>query len=140
MATSSSPLEPPASIFSSSSIKAPPRLRKSYPFLLHIKQRHPQREINFVSKYVVKGVSVLDSSLPPPVQDVKSEFSTILKLKLLNIVFGLNRGLSANEDNLWKADVAAKEFETVVEPVNLSADLYVVNNVVDIGNGFFIIL
>ncbi|GMJ02960.1 hypothetical protein HRI_003965200 [Hibiscus trionum] len=134
MATSSSLLEPPASI------KAPLNLRKSYIFLLHIKQRRPQRKINFVSKSAIEGVSLLDSPPPPPVQDAKSELSTFLKLKLLSIVFGLNKSLSENEDGLQKADVAAKEFETVARPVDLSADLYVVNNGVDIENGFLIVL
>lgn len=38
-------------------------------------------------------------------------------------VSGLNRGLAANEDDLQKADEAAKEIEAVGGPVDLSADL-----------------
>ncbi|KAL4285206.1 hypothetical protein GQ457_16G029940 [Hibiscus cannabinus] len=48
MATSSSLQDPPASIFSSSSIKAPVSLGKPYPILVNIKRHHPQRKSNFV--------------------------------------------------------------------------------------------
>ena len=40
-----------------------------------------------------------------------------------NIVSGLNRGLAASEDDLQKADAAAKELEAVAGPVDLSTDL-----------------
>jgi len=39
-------------------------------------------------------------------------------------VSGLNRGLAANEDDLRKADAAAKEIEDVGGLVDLSVDLY----------------
>lgn len=42
---------------------------------------------------------------------------------LQSAVSGLNRGLAANEDDLRKADAAAKDVEAVGGPVNLSADL-----------------
>lgn len=38
-------------------------------------------------------------------------------------VSGLNRGLAASEDDLRKADAAAKELEEISGPVDLSADL-----------------
>ncbi|KAK9280624.1 hypothetical protein L1049_014320 [Liquidambar formosana] len=41
----------------------------------------------------------------------------------MSAVSGLNRGLAANEDDIQKADAAAKEIEAVGGPVNLSIDL-----------------
>ncbi|KAL0548119.1 hypothetical protein IC582_012564 [Cucumis melo] len=67
-----------------------------------------------------------DPSSPPSVVDeykAKSELLASLKIKLLSAVSGLNRGLAANEDDLQKADEAAKEIEAVGGPVDLSADL-----------------
>lgn len=46
-----------------------------------------------------------------------------LKLKLLSAVSGLNRGLAASEDDLQKADDAAKELEATGGPVDLSNDI-----------------
>ncbi|GJT53313.1 putative plastid-lipid-associated protein 6, chloroplastic [Tanacetum coccineum] len=46
-----------------------------------------------------------------------------LKFKLLSAVSGLNRGLAASEEDLQKADSAAKEIEDFGGPVDLSADL-----------------
>lgn len=46
-----------------------------------------------------------------------------LKLKLLSCVSGLNRGLAASEEDLQKADSAAKELEEAGGAVDLSADL-----------------
>lgn len=40
-----------------------------------------------------------------------------------NAVSGLNRGLAASEDDLQKADAAAKELEAVAGPVDLSTNL-----------------
>ncbi|OMO95253.1 hypothetical protein CCACVL1_05467 [Corchorus capsularis] len=40
-----------------------------------------------------------------------------------SIVSGLNRGLAASEDDLRKADAAAKELEAVAGPVDLYGDL-----------------
>lgn len=42
---------------------------------------------------------------------------------LQSAVSGLNRGLAASEDDLQKADNAAKDLEFVSGPVNLSDDL-----------------
>ncbi|KAK8709748.1 hypothetical protein V6N13_060756 [Hibiscus sabdariffa] len=121
MATSSSTslLQAPTSIFSSSSVKAPPSLGKPYPFLVNIKRRRPQRKRIFVLRS-----AVVDSPPPlPPPADAKSELIPSLKLKLLSIVSGLNRGLSATEDDLQKADAAAKELESVAGLVDLTTDL-----------------
>ncbi|XP_027365818.1 plastid-lipid-associated protein 6, chloroplastic [Abrus precatorius] len=49
--------------------------------------------------------------------------SDSLKLNLLNAVSGLNRGLAANEDDLRKADDAAKELEAAGGLVDLSVDI-----------------
>ncbi|PWA51312.1 Plastid lipid-associated protein/fibrillin conserved domain-containing protein [Artemisia annua] len=46
-----------------------------------------------------------------------------LKFKLLGAVSGLNRGLVASEEDLQKADSAAKEIEEFGGPVDLSADI-----------------
>ncbi|CAL0316710.1 unnamed protein product [Lupinus luteus] len=46
-----------------------------------------------------------------------------LKFKLLSIVSGLNRGLAANEDDLRKAEAAAKELEDAAGLVDLSVDI-----------------
>ncbi|KAK9672912.1 hypothetical protein RND81_12G134200 [Saponaria officinalis] len=45
------------------------------------------------------------------------------KIKLLGAVSGLNRGLAASEDDLRKADDAAKELEAAGGPVDLTNDL-----------------
>ncbi|KAI4369710.1 hypothetical protein MLD38_018124 [Melastoma candidum] len=46
-----------------------------------------------------------------------------LKLKLLSAVSGLNRGLAASEDDLRRADAAAKELEDAGGPIDVAADL-----------------
>ncbi|KAE8076069.1 hypothetical protein FH972_014742 [Carpinus fangiana] len=71
----------------------------------------------------VDEVSVVDPPPPPPFSEDKSELIACLKLKLLSAVSGLNRGLAANEDDLQKADAAAKEIEDVGGLVDLSVDL-----------------
>lgn len=62
-------------------------------------------------------VSVLDR---PPWQ---SDPVAPLKLKLLSAVSGLNRGLAASEEDIQKAEAAAKEVEDAGGLVDLSADL-----------------
>ncbi|KAF5768165.1 putative plastid-lipid-associated protein [Helianthus annuus] len=47
----------------------------------------------------------------------------LLKFKLLSAVSGLNRGLVASEEDLQKADSAAKEIEAAGGLVDLSADI-----------------
>ncbi|XP_047316880.1 plastid-lipid-associated protein 6, chloroplastic [Impatiens glandulifera] len=64
----------------------------------------------------VTQYSVAEPPPPPPppsfgFPESKTELTSSLKLKLLSIVSGLNRGLAATEEDLKKADVAAKELE-----------------------------
>lgn len=57
---------------------------------------------------------------------MKSRSNIIFWWRLIwiqGIVSGLNRGLSANQDDLGKADDAAKELETVAGTVDLLTDL-----------------
>ncbi|CAO2821627.1 unnamed protein product [Amaranthus hypochondriacus] len=69
-------------------------------------------------------VSVTESPPPPPLPspDYK-ELIASLKLKLLSAVSGLNRGLAASEDDLRRADDAARELEAAAGPVDLTSDL-----------------
>ncbi|TMW92469.1 hypothetical protein EJD97_012992 [Solanum chilense] len=60
---------------------------------------------------------------PPGSKEAKAELIGSLKLKLLSAVSGLNRGLAASEDDLKKADEAAKELESCAGAVDLAADL-----------------
>ncbi|XP_022749001.1 plastid-lipid-associated protein 6, chloroplastic isoform X1 [Durio zibethinus] len=119
MASLSSLIEIPTSIFSSSSINNSLYPQKGFPFLVKV-NRLPQRKRSFVLKSAVDEVSVLD---PPPPQNAKIELITSLKFKLLSAVSGVNKGLAASEDDLRKADAAAKELEAVAGPVDLSTDL-----------------
>ncbi|XP_050216715.1 plastid-lipid-associated protein 6, chloroplastic [Mercurialis annua] len=73
-----------------------------------------------VVKSAVDNVSLLDSL---PSVNGKTELVASLKLKLLSSVSGLNRGLAATEDDLQKADTAAKELEDAGGLVDLSADI-----------------
>ncbi|KNA24114.1 hypothetical protein SOVF_018780 [Spinacia oleracea] len=70
-------------------------------------------------------VSVTDyPPTPPPLPS--SEFKDLvssLKIKLLSVVSGLNRGLAANVDDLRLADDVARELEAAGGPVDLSYDL-----------------
>ncbi|MED6169938.1 Plastid-lipid-associated protein 6, chloroplastic, variant 2 [Stylosanthes scabra] len=66
---------------------------------------------------VVKSAAA-DTSVADPPDTLSS-----LKLNLLSAVSGLNRGLAANEDDLRKADDAAKELEAAGGLVDLSADI-----------------
>ncbi|KGN56840.1 plastid-lipid-associated protein 6, chloroplastic [Cucumis sativus] len=77
-------------------------------------------------KSVSVNVYADPASASPSVVDeyqAKSELLASLKVKLLTAVSGLNRGLAADEDDLQKADEAAKEIEAVGGPVDLSVDL-----------------
>ncbi|KAK3015936.1 hypothetical protein RJ639_005751 [Escallonia herrerae] len=80
---------------------------------------HP-RSISYPKKPLVCQ-SAFDgaSFVEPP----KAELIGSLKIKLLSAVSGLNRGFAASEDDLRKADEAAKEIEAVGGPVDLSVDL-----------------
>ncbi|XP_002528825.2 plastid-lipid-associated protein 6, chloroplastic [Ricinus communis] len=81
-----------------------------------------------VVKSALDEVPVLDPPPPPPPPPFGNErennkLVASLKLKLLSIVSGLNRGLAASEDDLQKADAAAKELEAVGGLVDLSNDI-----------------
>ncbi|XP_057959882.1 plastid-lipid-associated protein 6, chloroplastic [Malania oleifera] len=85
---------------------------------LHRWRNSPPKRTRFRKFVANKDVSVLD---PPP---WSAEFGDpSLKFKLLSAVSGLNRGLAANEDDLKKADAAAKELEAAGGPVDLSINL-----------------
>ncbi|KAK7268839.1 hypothetical protein RIF29_21548 [Crotalaria pallida] len=77
---------------------------------------------SFVVKSAVGGAYVAD---PPSsfTGGPTSDSISSLKLNLLSAVSGLNRGLAANEDDLQKADAAAKELEAAAGLVDLSVDL-----------------
>ncbi|KAK6254728.1 Plastid lipid-associated protein/fibrillin conserved domain - like 10 [Theobroma cacao] len=122
MASLSSILQTPTSIVSSSSTSNSLNLQpKGFPFLVKV-DRRPERKRSFVLKSALDEVNVLDPP-PPPSENAKSELIASLKLKLLSIVSGLNRGLAASEDDIQKADAASKELEAVAGPVDLSSDL-----------------
>ncbi|GAU46408.1 hypothetical protein TSUD_28240 [Trifolium subterraneum] len=74
------------------------------------------------SPLIVKSAET-DESITIPIPS--NPFDTIpnLKLNLLSAVSGLNRGLAANEEDLQKADAAAKELESAGGLVDLSEDL-----------------
>ncbi|KAL8162793.1 hypothetical protein V2J09_014282 [Rumex salicifolius] len=78
-----------------------------------IRQR---RALVVVPKLALDQVSVDDKAS-------NSNLVASLKLKLLSAVSGLNRGLAANEDDLRKADEAAKELEAISGPIDLLADI-----------------
>jgi hypothetical protein len=63
--------------------------------------------------------------IPPESGDVDEPIEPIepLKLKLLSVVSGLNRGLVASLDDLQKAETAAKALEAAGGPVDLTGDL-----------------
>uniref|UniRef100_A0A7N0V5P8 Plastid lipid-associated protein/fibrillin conserved domain-containing protein n=1 Tax=Kalanchoe fedtschenkoi TaxID=63787 RepID=A0A7N0V5P8_KALFE len=75
----------------------------------------------FVTRASSDDVAVVDPPSTPSsgFDDSKSEIIASLKLKLLSAVSGLNRGLAASEDDLRKADAAAKELENAGGPVDL---------------------
>ncbi|KAI4345833.1 hypothetical protein L6164_012924 [Bauhinia variegata] len=81
-----------------------------------------RRRRSLVVESALDEVSVVDPPPPPPPPPSFDQIAS-LKLNLLSAISGLNRGLAANEDDLRKADEAAKELEAVVGPVDLAADL-----------------
>ncbi|KAL1294687.1 hypothetical protein HN51_055479 [Arachis hypogaea] len=87
-------------------------------------RRTHTRSLSLVVKSTAGDTSVAD---PPPSfsgdRVSSSDSISSLKLTLLSAVSGLNRGLAANEDDLRKADAAAKELEAAGGLVDLSADL-----------------
>ncbi|KAJ0963715.1 hypothetical protein J5N97_028837 [Dioscorea zingiberensis] len=85
---------------------------------IHLKRLNPKHKHG---KLWVCGATLDESPVlesPPPPELVAS-----LKLNLLSVVSGLNRGLAASEEDLKQAESAAKELEGVGGPVDLSNDL-----------------
>ncbi|KAF3456747.1 hypothetical protein FNV43_RR01401 [Rhamnella rubrinervis] len=87
--------------------------------------RNTHRRKNLILRSSVDDVPVIDPPPPgpPPPPPVNPELIASLKLKLLNAVSGLNRGLAANEDDLRKAEAAAKDIETDGGLVDLTVGL-----------------
>ncbi|KAG8373194.1 hypothetical protein BUALT_Bualt12G0145700 [Buddleja alternifolia] len=69
------------------------------------------------------GETEVTFNQPPEAAESKHDLIGSLKIKLLSAVSGLNRGLAASEDDLRKAEAAAKELELAGGVVDLSADL-----------------
>ncbi|GFZ10729.1 plastid-lipid associated protein PAP [Actinidia rufa] len=115
---SPTPLSPKSSFCSPSSLSS--ATTHFHHRKLHRTRSHKQ---SLIRRSAYSGVSVVDPPPPPAPEESKSEFVASLKFKLLSVVSGLNRGLAASEDDLQKADGAAKELEAVGGPVDLSADL-----------------
>ncbi|XP_050371958.1 plastid-lipid-associated protein 6, chloroplastic [Argentina anserina] len=93
---------------------------------LSLKNSRSRQRFGLTTRASVDEVSALDevSGLAKDaVDDVTSLGRSPLKLKLLSAVAGLNKGLAASEDDLRKADAAAKELEAAGGPVDLSTDL-----------------
>ncbi|KAG2565311.1 plastid-lipid-associated protein 6, chloroplastic-like [Panicum virgatum] len=72
--------------------------------------------------------SVCARAPPPPVVYAGScadaNYVASLKVKLLSVVSGLNRGLAASSEDLDRADAAARELEAAAGgPVDLNRDL-----------------
>ncbi|CAH2052929.1 unnamed protein product [Thlaspi arvense] len=81
----------------------------------------PERRKNLVVVNSTIGeVSFRDPSTSGSGGDERIES---LKLKLLSVVSGLNRGLVASVDDLQRAEIAAKELENAGGPVDLTDDL-----------------
>ncbi|CAL8990031.1 unnamed protein product [Prunus brigantina] len=97
-----------------------------YPKRLRFDSRNSNHSKSFALRAALEVVSVIDPA-PPSSSGSKGkpnpELIASLKLKLLSAVSGLNRGLAASEDDLRKADAAAKEIEAAGGPVDLPTDL-----------------
>ncbi|XP_010905827.1 plastid-lipid-associated protein 6, chloroplastic [Elaeis guineensis] len=74
----------------------------------------------FVRQATLDESPVLDP--PPRFEETDPEVVASLKLKLLGAVSGLNRGLAANEEDLRRAESAAKDLEAF-GGVDLTKDL-----------------
>lgn len=97
------------------------RPTKIHTFTTHSPRRCRSVKRSLAPRSALDEVSVVDP--PPSSSGPKPELIDSSKLKLLSAVSGLNRGLAANEDDLRKADAAAKELEDAGGLVDLSIDL-----------------
>ncbi|XP_057783525.1 plastid-lipid-associated protein 6, chloroplastic [Salvia miltiorrhiza] len=85
---------------------------------------HRRRSCDFKNDVICQSSSGEVTFIEPPKSaPSKDDLDGSLKIKLLSAVSGLNRGLAASEDDLRKADEAAKELETAGGPVDLLADM-----------------
>ncbi|CAH9136299.1 unnamed protein product [Cuscuta epithymum] len=83
------------------------------------KKRHPIKR-NFVCSHGgINEITIVDL---PGNKESRADHIRSLKLKLLSSVSGLNRGLAASDDDLRKADDAAKALEEAGGPVDLQGD------------------
>ncbi|XP_028769611.1 plastid-lipid-associated protein 6, chloroplastic-like [Neltuma alba] len=86
-----------------------------------------RRKRSLVLNSAADQVSVADTPSPPSRSPGNggppADLIASLKLNLLSAISGLNRGLAANEDDLRKADAAAKDLESVGGLVDLTVDL-----------------
>ncbi|KAL1561713.1 Plastid-lipid-associated protein 6, chloroplastic [Salvia divinorum] len=99
----------------------------SFPTAPHILRNSPalhRRSCDFKNQVVCQSSSGEVTFIEPPKSaPSKDDFDASLKIKLLSAVSGLNRGLAASEDDLRKANEAAKELEAAAGPVDLCAGM-----------------
>ncbi|KDP40359.1 hypothetical protein JCGZ_02357 [Jatropha curcas] len=126
----------PPTIPSQSSISPSVSTRYTLPLKIHALKKpsshvyskrhrlHSDVEVRSVAvRSALDEVSVLDPPSPSESEEGKRELIASLKLNLLSVVSGLNRGLAASEDDLQKADAAAKELEAAGGQVDLPNDI-----------------
>ncbi|KAF9677743.1 hypothetical protein SADUNF_Sadunf08G0139100 [Salix dunnii] len=82
-----------------------------------------RRQRSAVLRSALDGIYVVEPPSSSPYEEGKTESIASLKLKLLSVVSGLNRGLAASEDDQQKADAAAKDLEAAGGLVDLSKDI-----------------
>ncbi|KAL6189430.1 hypothetical protein ACLB2K_040819 [Fragaria x ananassa] len=122
------PIVSPSSSSTSSSCSAATCLVPSNPKRCRVglQSSRSRQRFGLSIRAAVDGVSAVDEVsgyAKDAVDDVTSLGRSPLKLKLLSAVAGLNKGLAASEDDLQKADAAAKELEAAGGPVDLSTDI-----------------
>ncbi|XP_057426813.1 plastid-lipid-associated protein 6, chloroplastic [Lotus japonicus] len=131
MASLNFPLHPPPSLThsSSTSCSIPKGFVPCYNIHAlklkgHLQTSQSRRSLLVVKSAVGEGreASVVDP--PPSTPDFPwdAPSKSTLKFNLLSAVSGLNRGLAANEDDLQKADTAAKALEAAGGVVDLSVE------------------
>ncbi|GAV77452.1 PAP_fibrillin domain-containing protein [Cephalotus follicularis] len=90
---------------------------------LRFNRRQFHQKRSFALRSAVDEVVIVPSTPSSNTEEPKSEPVASLKLKLLFVVSGLNKGLTANVNDIRKADAAAKELEATGGPGDLSVDL-----------------
>ncbi|KAF4349318.1 hypothetical protein G4B88_003150 [Cannabis sativa] len=111
------------SLSHSSLVPTTPRFPIRSRFLGH---GHRRRTLSLKSSSAGDGVSAVvePPPPPPPPPEPKNELIPNLKLKLLSGVSGVNRGLAASEDDLGKAEEAARELEAAGGTVFQRIDIF----------------